>query len=140
MNRANPTDLRKAIEAAQTMLKAGLLFVPMPVLSAKDHAQLVKQCDARFSLLEHLLAQEPSSDEPSMRYFVNPRTRMCKVLHGCGPDHEANMRQAKREEFVEVTGSLMDVFRAETQTAKDAGWKPFGRTTYAKFMENLPHE
>lgn len=136
MNRASPTDLRKAIEAAQTMLKAGLLFVPMPALSDKDHAQLVKQCDSRLGLL----AQEPAADEPSMRYFVNPRSRMCKVLHGRGTLHEANIREAKREEFVEVTGELLDAFRAETQHAKDAGWKPFGRTSYAKFMEKLTNE
>jgi len=38
MNRANPVDLRKAIEAANIYVKAGILFVPMPVLSKEDHA------------------------------------------------------------------------------------------------------
>ncbi|QNJ57381.1 hypothetical protein Dolphis_75 [Pseudomonas phage Dolphis] len=34
-----------------------------------------------------------------------------------------------------MTGDEMDAFRAETQKARDAGWNPNGRTSYAKFME-----
>jgi hypothetical protein len=136
MNRASPTDLRKAIEVAQTYTKAGLWFVPVPVLNNQDFNQLVRQSDARLTLL----ADDGDPDQLSTRYFVNVRTRMCKVLQGRGAEQAANIRQAHREEFVEVTGSLMDVFRAETQKAKDAGWKPFGRTPYAKFMERLTSE
>lgn len=139
MNRAKPVDLRKAMEVAQAYLKAGLWFVPMPVLNAGDFTALVKQCDNRLELM----AQE-SEDVSTLetRYFVNARTRMCKVLQGpsLGDLHQANIREAHREEFVEVTGSLMDVFRADTQKAKDAGWKPFGRTSYAKFMERMSDE
>lgn len=136
MNRASPTDLRKAMEIAQAYLKAGLWFVPVPVLNNQDFNALVKQSDSRLTLL----AQEGDADDLSVRYFVNARTRMCKVLQGRGPDHEANIRQTKREEFVEVTGSLMDVFRAETEKAKDAGWRAFGRTPFAKFMERFNDE
>jgi hypothetical protein len=137
MNRASPTDLRKAMEVAQTYTKAGLWFVPVPVLNNEDYNQLVRQSDARLTLLAE---DGDAADELTTRYFVNVRTRMCKVLQGRGPEHAANVRQAKREEFVEVTGNLMDLFRAETQKAKDAGWKPFGRTPYAKFMERLTNE
>jgi hypothetical protein len=134
MNRARPVDLRKAMEVAQAYLKAGLWFVPMPVLNDQDFNDLVKQGDSRLTLLEQD-TEGTSRDELTVRYFVNARTRMCKVLQGRGPEHEAHIRQAHREEFVEVTGNLMDVFRADTQKAKDAGWKAFGRTPYAKFME-----
>jgi len=48
MNRANPIDLRKAAEAANTYIKAGVLFVPMPALSAIDHANLVAQAASRL--------------------------------------------------------------------------------------------
>jgi hypothetical protein len=48
MNRASPVDLRKAAEAANTYIKAGVLFVPMPVLSAADHAELVAQANTRL--------------------------------------------------------------------------------------------
>jgi hypothetical protein len=137
MNRASPVDLRKAMEASQTFLKAGLRFVPMPVLNERDFNDLVKQCDSRLTLIEQY---GESADDASARYFVNARTRMCKVLLSLGPDHEANIRQTKREEFVEVTGDLMALFQADTQKAKDAGWKPFGRTSYAKFMERLSNE
>ncbi|MEO8644566.1 DUF1382 family protein [Pseudomonas sp.] len=48
MNRASPIDLRKAAEAANTYIKAGVLFVPMPVLSAEDHTELVAQANTRL--------------------------------------------------------------------------------------------
>lgn len=137
MNRARPVDLRKAMEVAQAYLKAGLWFVPVPVLNNEDFNALVKQSYSRLTLIEQ---DGANADDLTVRYFVNARTRMCKVLQGRGPEHEAHIRQAHREEFVEVTGNLMDVFRADTQKAKDAGWKAFGRTPYAKFMETQRHE
>lgn len=51
MERAKPADLRKAINAANVYLKAGLLFVPMPVLNDADHAELVRQADQRLDQL-----------------------------------------------------------------------------------------
>lgn len=51
MNKASPLDLRKAIEVANIYVKAGILFVPMPVLSEEDHAARVKEADARLDLL-----------------------------------------------------------------------------------------
>jgi len=48
MNRASPIDLRKAAETAGVYVKAGLLFVPMPVLSEADHADLLRQAQARL--------------------------------------------------------------------------------------------
>lgn len=51
MNRASPADLRKAIDAATTLMKAGVLFVPMPVLDEADHADLVAKLDQRLDQL-----------------------------------------------------------------------------------------
>ena len=48
MNRANPKDLRNALELANTMAKAGILFVPMPVLHAEDHKALGMQSAERL--------------------------------------------------------------------------------------------
>jgi hypothetical protein len=48
MNRANPKDLRVAIEVAQTYLKAGILFVAVPVLHAADHKALIMQSAERL--------------------------------------------------------------------------------------------
>lgn len=48
MNRASPAQLRKAIDAANAMLKAGILFVPMPVADAEEHARRVDDADARL--------------------------------------------------------------------------------------------
>jgi hypothetical protein len=51
MNRATPVETRKALAVAHELAKAGIWFVPMPVLSDADHAQLAAQIVAR---MEHL--------------------------------------------------------------------------------------
>lgn len=51
IERANPADLRKCLEAADTMIKAGLQFVPMPVLDAEDRRKLIDQMQARLATL-----------------------------------------------------------------------------------------
>ena len=38
--RANVKDLRAALVLAQTFAKHGVLFVPMPVATAEEHAEL----------------------------------------------------------------------------------------------------
>lgn len=69
-----------------------------------------------------------------IHYFVNHTTRMCQMLSGRGPEHDANVTAALRGGFVEVTADEQDAFRADTQKARDAGWNPSGRTSYAKFI------
>ena len=54
MNRAHPADLRKAIEAANIYVKAGILFVPIPVLNKDDHAE--KVLEAKLAI-ERLLTE-----------------------------------------------------------------------------------
>lgn len=48
MNRASAADLRKAAEVANSMLKAGILFVPMPVADAEEHARRVAEAGDRL--------------------------------------------------------------------------------------------
>ena len=48
MNRASPAGLRKALEAANTMAKAGIMFICMPVLNEDDGLKLVAQAAQRF--------------------------------------------------------------------------------------------
>ncbi|MGV8921621.1 MAG: hypothetical protein ACOH2R_28280 [Pseudomonas sp.] len=48
MNRAHPSDLRDAMEAAQSMVKAGVLFVPVPVLSADDAQRIGQMASDRL--------------------------------------------------------------------------------------------
>lgn len=36
MNRASPVELRKALEAANIFVKAGILFVPIPIVAEDD--------------------------------------------------------------------------------------------------------
>lgn len=61
MNRASPADLRKAIDAATTLMKAGVLFVPMPVLNEADHAELIAKLDQR---LDQLASESEAPCEP----------------------------------------------------------------------------
>lgn len=54
MNRASPAGLRKALESADKLAKAGVMFICMPVLSEADGLQLVAQAAQRF---EQLIAE-----------------------------------------------------------------------------------
>ncbi|WYW01567.1 hypothetical protein Amme1_00175 [Pseudomonas phage vB_PpuM-Amme-1] len=72
-------------------------------------------------------------------YFVNSKTRIVQMLSGPenGEDHLKNIRDAKRDGFVEVTEKEMEAFRAETKKAKDAGWDPRGTVRYSTFMNRV---
>lgn len=52
MDRANPIELRKAKEICESLLKIGLDFVPMPVVSDKDKATLTAELFKRLADLE----------------------------------------------------------------------------------------
>lgn len=52
MNRANPIDMRKSLKVADEFKKAGILFVPMPVLSKKDGDELCRESFRRMGILE----------------------------------------------------------------------------------------
>lgn len=63
MNRASPADLRKALEVVDVSRKAGILFVPIPVMSAEDHSSLIAQVDSRLEQLAQ--QQERDQSAPS---------------------------------------------------------------------------
>lgn len=48
MQRANNPDIRKALEASHKLAKAGILFVPVPVLGEADKKKLVEDFDRRI--------------------------------------------------------------------------------------------
>lgn len=58
MNRAHPKDLRVALEMANSMVKAGILFVPMPVLDQADHKALGLQSAERLEQIAQAIEQE----------------------------------------------------------------------------------
>lgn len=45
MKRANPVDLRRAIEVANAYVKAGILFVPIPVSGIEDFTARANEAD-----------------------------------------------------------------------------------------------
>ena len=52
MERANPADMRKSLAAADEFKKAGILFVPMPVLDKEDGRKLAIEAFRRLDVLE----------------------------------------------------------------------------------------
>jgi len=43
--------MRKALEVVDQLKQIGVLFVPIPVLSKKDHQQLTKDLDRRLGAI-----------------------------------------------------------------------------------------
>ena len=63
MDRAPPVDLRRELSAAQELARAGILFVPIPVLNEDDHAALRGEAIKRMEqIIETTENQEPSHD------------------------------------------------------------------------------
>lgn len=58
MNRANPKDLRRALETANVFVKAGILFVAMPATDNVDYMDLLKQAEERLDKLAQQAEQE----------------------------------------------------------------------------------
>lgn len=69
------------------------------------------------------------------RFFINRKTRYCQILQGSDDAHQKNVAEALKSGFVEVTAEEQEAFSAETWKARDAGWNPAGRVSYAKFIE-----
>ena len=53
MNRASSVDIRNALAVVNTLVNAGIDFVPMPVLSDEDKAILVRDVQMRLSQIEN---------------------------------------------------------------------------------------
>ena len=53
MHRAHPVDMRKALEMVEAHKRAGILFVPMPVLNQEDHLAQIAEARRRLDLLQH---------------------------------------------------------------------------------------
>lgn len=54
MDRASPVELRKALQCADTLAKSGIDFVPIPVISPEQKAELLDQL---FVLMEKINEQ-----------------------------------------------------------------------------------
>jgi len=52
MNRASPIEIRKALELANTLARAGVLFVAIPLLDEKDKADLGWLIERQMDRLE----------------------------------------------------------------------------------------
>ena len=52
MNRAKPVDMRKALETVQALKDAGILFVPIPIMSEAQHEQLKMMFNAALAEIE----------------------------------------------------------------------------------------
>jgi len=59
IEKANPVKMRKALEMANMLKGAGILFVPMPVLSDEDHSKLVRWLQDRLDQIEKMADEFP---------------------------------------------------------------------------------
>lgn len=62
MKRADPAGLRKALQAANMLAQAGVMFVCMPVLNEADGLQLVAQAAQRFEDIIEETEQQMKND------------------------------------------------------------------------------
>ena len=53
MNRASSVDIRNALAVVNTLVIAGIDFVPVPVLSDEDKAILVRDVQMRLTQIEN---------------------------------------------------------------------------------------
>ena len=53
MNRASSVDIRNALAVVNTLVNAGIDFVPVPVLSDEDKAILVRDVQMRLAQIEN---------------------------------------------------------------------------------------
>lgn len=60
MNRVNVKDLRNQLQIANTMTKAGIWFVCVPVLDADDHAAKMLEAAQRLEQLAQQAEQQAS--------------------------------------------------------------------------------
>lgn len=56
MNKASPVDLRKALEVAQVLARAGILFVPMPV-NGQDQDELIQRNEEAQMRLDRIVVE-----------------------------------------------------------------------------------
>lgn len=63
MNRANPADLRGALELAHDMANAGLLFVPVPVADRAEFRQLSSQAAERMVQMINVAEAEETGEQ-----------------------------------------------------------------------------
>lgn len=52
MDRASPVELRKALQVAQELAQAGILFVPVPVLNDADKAKMGQTLQDQLNRIE----------------------------------------------------------------------------------------
>jgi len=58
--RANPADLRKAMDVATNFMKAGILFVPVPVFTLTEYEKMTQHT---MDMLEITATKMESTDE-----------------------------------------------------------------------------
>ncbi|WP_434134399.1 DUF1382 family protein [Pseudomonas luteola] len=58
ITRANVADLRRAAEMSNQLVKAGVLFVPMPVLNGQDYQELAEKANERLETLAQMAEDE----------------------------------------------------------------------------------
>lgn len=56
MDRASPAEIRKSLELAHTLAKAGILFAPIPLLTEEDKADFGRLIQNQMARIEQEVA------------------------------------------------------------------------------------
>lgn len=62
MNKASPVTMRKILEVVEALKKAGVLFVPIPVLNDFDYEELIVLMSNRLQIISDLCAKVPTEN------------------------------------------------------------------------------
>ena len=93
LTRADPVDLRKAMDAAGVYVKAGILFVPIPVMDKTDFAVLVDQAHDRLSKLIDRTEVEPKVKKCARDRCTEPSVQLHRKHQGLCRVHAEERRQ-----------------------------------------------
>ena len=55
---ATAVESRKSLEAANMFVRAGIRFIPVPVIDDADHARLFEDVEKRLSLIEQFCEEK----------------------------------------------------------------------------------
>jgi len=77
MNKATPIEMRKALQVVDALKKAGVLFVPVPILDSNDKDLLLGILEKRLDIIEGMHTEIAEKESATIGITTN------KPL-GCG--------------------------------------------------------